>query len=218
MTTIGDLGCPGIDVDKWREANRAPLFPGKVNRWVLARTTRDNPTPDDLRRTLAATFVKWFEGTPVDPVLSTHGTTRSGAADLIRLERASTGALFFPHTAKRREDLAGPLPLLKSGGIVYLEVSFAYRGLVHDMPWPVRTGTTFVQLQSSAQCPIDADWILDSVAVPGEDAPPKQSSSEKAGDVISETTRDASSSLLGALWLPLTVLVAGLLLVILARR
>jgi hypothetical protein len=53
MTLIGDLGCPGVDVDEWRKRNRVPLFPGKVNRWVLVRTTRDNPTPEDLKNTLA---------------------------------------------------------------------------------------------------------------------------------------------------------------------
>ena len=39
MTLFGDLGCPGVDVDEWRKQNRVPLFPGKVNRWVLVRTT-----------------------------------------------------------------------------------------------------------------------------------------------------------------------------------
>ncbi len=47
MTTVGDVGCQGVDVDDWRKRNRVPLFPGKVNRWVLIRTTRDDPTPDD---------------------------------------------------------------------------------------------------------------------------------------------------------------------------
>jgi hypothetical protein len=110
------------------------------------------------------------------------------------------------------------MPLLKSGGYVYLEVSFAYRGTHTDMPWPVRAGTRFVQLQSAAQCPVEADWILESVAVASEDAPPEQSSSEKASDVLSEAARTASSSVLGAFWLPLAVLGTGMLLVLLVRR
>ena len=82
MIRVGDLGCPDIDVDNWRLDNRVPLFRSKVNRWILVRTLRDDPSPDDLKNTLAATFMKWFSGTTLDPALTFHGTTRSATADL----------------------------------------------------------------------------------------------------------------------------------------
>jgi hypothetical protein len=216
-TTFGDLGCSNVDVDKWRLDNRVPLFPGKVNRWVLVRTLRDNPTPDDLKSTLAATFMKWFEGTTLDPVLVYNDTTRSATADLIKLERVSKDRLSFADTARRREELPGVTPTLRSGEYVWMEVSFAYRGEQKDMAWPVRTGA-IVQLQSSARCPVEADWILDSVATPKEDAPPEMSSSGKAWDVITDTTAQASAGAMRALWLPFAVAGAGLLLFLLARR
>ncbi|MFZ5894749.1 MAG: hypothetical protein ACOY0T_27040 [Myxococcota bacterium] len=216
MTTFGDLGCPNVDVDKWRLENRVPLFPGKVNRWVLVRTLRDNPTPDDLKSTLAATFMKWFEGTTLDPVLVYNDTTRSATADRIKLERVSKERLSFADTARRREELPGVVPTLRPGEYVWMEVSFAYRGEQKDMPWPVRTGA-IVQLQSSAQCPVEADWILDSVASPKENAPAEMSSSGKAWEVITDTTAEASAGALRALWLPVAVAGAGLLL-LLARR
>jgi hypothetical protein len=128
MTVVGDLGCPGVDVDRWRTENRVPLFRGKVNRWILARTLRDDPSPDDIKQTLATTFMKWFAGTSLDPALVFHGTTRSATADLIKLERISKERLSFPKTARRREDLPGVVPVLRSGDFVWLEVSFAYRG------------------------------------------------------------------------------------------
>jgi len=217
MTTIGDLGCSGIDVDEWQKQNRAPLFPNKVNRWILVRTLRDNPTPDDLKDTLAATFSKWFKGTPVDPVFTSKGTTRSAAADLIKLERVSRERLSFPLTARRREELPGLLPTVRPGDIVWLEVSFAYRGQVADMPWPVRTGAAF-QLQSSASCPVDADWVLDAAAVPTVDAPPEKSSTEKAGDAITDTAQNVGGGLLKVLWIPLAVAGVGVLLYVLAIR
>ncbi|HWA70698.1 MAG TPA: hypothetical protein VG937_00115 [Polyangiaceae bacterium] len=217
MIRVGDLGCPDIDVDNWRLENRVPLFRSKVNRWILVRTLRDDPSPDDLKNTLAATFMKWFSGTTLDPALTFHGTTRSATADLIKLERVSKERLSFAQTARRREDLPGVTPRLRTGEYVWLEVSFAYRGEQADMPWPVRTGAV-VQLQSSAQCPVDADWILDSVAQPTEDAPPELSSSGKAWEVISNTATDMSTGALKLLWLPLTVVGAGLLLFLLARR
>ncbi len=210
MTTVGDLGCQGVDVADWQKQNRVPLFPGKVNRWVLVRTLRDNPTPEDLKQTLAATFSKWFDGTPFDPVLPSNDTTRSATADLIKLERVSKERLSFPQSARRREQLPGQLPTLRPGDVVWLEVSFAYRGQLVDMPWPVRTGAA-VQLDSSARCPIDADWMLDSAAVPTADAPPEKSSTDKAGQALGGAANTLGSGLLEALWLPLALVGAGLL-------
>lgn len=210
MTTIGDLGCPGVDVDDWQRQNRVPLFPGKMNRWVLVRTLRDNPTPDDLKQTLAATFSKWFGGMPFDPVLTSDGTTRSANADLIKLERVSKERLSFPESARRREQLPGQLPTVRSGEVVWLEVSFAYRGQLVDMPWPVRTGAA-VQLDTSARCPVNSDWMLDSVAVPTANAPPEKSSTDKAGDALGGAAGQLGEGLLSALWLPLALVGAGLI-------
>ncbi|MFZ5895554.1 MAG: hypothetical protein ACOY0T_31140 [Myxococcota bacterium] len=216
MTTFGDLGCPAVDVEAWRRVNRVPLYPGKVNRWILARTLRDDPSPDDLRSTLAAVFAKWFEGTLLDPSLVFRDTTRSGTADLIKLERVSKERLMFPNTARRREELPGVMPMLRAGSFIWLEVSFAYRGQQKEMPWPVRTAA-MVQLESSAQCPLDADWILDSVASPTEDAPPELSSTEKLGTLLGETGRAIKDELENALLLP-AIIVGGVLAILLVAR
>jgi hypothetical protein len=217
MTVIGDLGCSGVDVDAWENENRAPLFPNKVNRWVLVRTLRDNPTPDDLKTTLAATFSKWFDGTPFDAALPSDGTTRSANADLIKLEQVSKERLSFPEAARRREQLPGVLPFLKAGDVVWLEVSFAYRGQLVDMAWPVRTGAA-VQLSTSARCPFGADWMLDSVAVPTSDAPPEKSSTDKAGDALGGAAQQVGGGLLEALWVPLVLVGAGLLVYLVGVR
>ncbi len=217
MTTVGDLGCQGVDVAEWQKQNRAPLFPGKLNRWVLVRTLRDDPTPDDLKQTLAATFSKWFSGTPFDPVLPSDDTTRSATADLIKLERVSKERLSFPQSARRREQLPGQLPTLRPGDVVWIEVSFAYRGQLVDMPWPVRTGAA-VQLDTSARCPIDADWMLDSAAVPTLDAPPEKSSTDKAGDALGGAATKLGGGLVSALWVPLALVGAGLLIYLVGVR
>ncbi len=217
MTTVGDLGCQGVDVDDWRKRNRVPLFPGKVNRWVLIRTTRDDPTPDDLKNTLAAVFSKWFEGTALDPALVFKGTTRSATADLIKLEKVSKDRLSVASPARRREDLPGVSPTAAPGNVVWLEVTFAYRGQQTDMPWPVRTGAA-MQLTSSAQCPIGADWVLDSAQTPTENAPPEQSSRDKATEVVSDTADTVTSGLFSLLWVPLAAIGVAAVLVLRARR
>jgi len=217
MTTVGDLGCLGVDVDDWRKRNRVPLFPGKVNRWVLIRTTRDDPTPDDLKNTLAAVFSKWFEGTVLDPALVFKGTTRSATADLIKLEKVSKDRLSVANPARRREDLPGVSPTVAPGNFVWLEVTFAYRGQETDMPWPVRTGAA-VQLTSSAQCPVGADWVLDSAQTPTENAPAEQSSGDKAAEVVSNTADTVTSGLFSLLWVPLAAIGVAAVLVLRARR
>jgi hypothetical protein len=213
MTAIGDLGCLGVDVEEWRRTNRVPVFPGKINRWILVRTLRDDPTPDDLRTTLAAVFVKWFEGTLLDPALTYNDTTRSGTADLIKLERATRERLSFTNLARRREELPGALPTLRSGPHVWLEVTFAYRGQQTDIPWPVRTGA-MVQLDSSAQCPVDADWILDSAAVATEPAPTEKSTTEK----VAEKGKDAANKLMSGTWVPIAIAGGALVLFALLGR
>jgi hypothetical protein len=85
------------------------------------------------------------------------------------------------------------------------------------MPWPVRT-SAMVQLESSAQCPLDADWILDSAAVPAEMAPPEMSSAEKLGDVVVEKGKQVKDSLLRELWIPLAIAGGVLLVLALGRR
>ena len=224
MITFGDLGCLGVDVDKWRDENRAPLFPGKVNRWLLIRTTRDDPTPDDLKNTLAATFERWFSGTPLDPALPFDGTTRSGAADLIRLERVSKDRLLLPNPARRFEELPGQLPSVAPGGLVWLEVTFAYRGQLLTMPWPVRTGGSAL-LTSEAQCPVGADWMLDSVAFPALDAPGEMSSTDKAGAALGKTASEAGAAAAGvagkaldSLWMPLLLLAGGAVFFLVLKR
>jgi len=224
MNTVGDLGCPGVDVDKWRDENRAPLFPGKVNRWLLVRTTRDNPTPDDLKNTLAATFARWFEGTPLDPAMPFDGTTRSGAADLIRLERVSKERLNLAHPARRFEELPGQLPSVAPGEVVWLEVTFAYRGQLLSMPWPVRTGAE-IQLTSQANCPVGADWMLAAAAFPEAGAPDEMSTADKASRALGDTAAKAGTVASGAagkafdsLWMPLLLIAGGAVFVLVLKR
>ena len=224
MIAVGDLGCPGVDVEKWRAENRAPLFPGKVNRWLLVRTTRDNPTPDDLKNTLAATFVRWFSGTPLDPAVPFDGTTRSGAADLIRLERVSKERLNLVHPARRFEELPGQLPSVAPGDVVWLEVTFAYRGQLLSMPWPVRTGAE-IQLTSQADCPVGADWMLAAAAFPDTGAPDEMSTADKAGKALGDTAVNAGSVASGAagkafdsLWMPLLLIAGGAVFVLVLKR
>jgi hypothetical protein len=85
------------------------------------------------------------------------------------------------------------------------------------MPWPVRTGAA-VQLQSSANCPVDADWILDSAAVPTAEAPPEKSSTDKAGEALTDTAQEVGQGLIKVLWIPLALVGVGLVIYFVVAR
>lgn len=214
MTRVGDLGCSGIDVEKWRANNRAPLYPGKMNRWLLVRTLRDKPDADDVRHTLLAVFNKWFEGSPVDPALETAEGGRAGPVDNINIIRISKSPISLTNISRRREQLKTLPTVNGEGGVLYVEVHFACRALVENMPWPVRTapGWSGAQLAASAMCPINADWMLSEVGAPELEAPPERPLYDvlagKTGEVlrdVGEGAAGAASSLLAPLFWPLVL-------------
>lgn len=190
---IGDLGCSGIDVDGWQRANRCPLFPGKIQEWVLV-TSRDDA---DIESGLKTALNSWFGG--------------FGAAqwDTLKIERTARERLNAPNRLKRREDLSvGPPPTVTTTSPTWVSISFAYRGTLTDIPWPCFTNAL---LPGAVICPVGADWILDNVgAASAAPAPPAPS--------VFDDVEDAGKKTLKAIALPLLA-VAGILgLVIYARR
>jgi hypothetical protein len=230
-TTIGDLGCPGVDLAKWKAANQIPIYPGKINTWVLVRTLRDAPDEDVLRTTLYAVFNKWFEGDPFDPAFSyfTENTEggEAGPTDHIKILQSSSDPILLSPAVITRERMPGPMPSLNAeGGLLYLRVEFAYRGLKKSMPWPVRTapGLVGVALKSSSECIWSVDWMLDEVGPAGAEAPKEvdiaeaaaRKSGEILGRVISSTVVPAITGLLSGFSGPL--LLAGLVGIVLLWR
>jgi hypothetical protein len=165
--------CP-TNVEEWKAANKAPLFPGVWNRWLLARTGRDNPDDKTLRDTLAAVMTRWFPNgdwgraevlvtytVPAGSARSGQVTTSAGVADLIHVVKVWRGQKFPPvlPAVKRREQLT-VLPTLRSGyDDVYMLIEFVYRGTAREMPWPVYRAADSI-FTYSGWCPIEADWML----------------------------------------------------------
>lgn len=198
-TTIAGLGCGGVDVEEWRKKNRVKLYPGKVNHWVLARTLKDNPDDDDLKQTLFAVMNKWFKGSPIDPALELSSGGRAGNTDAIQIVAISRSLIDPPAVMQTRDQLPyPPIPTVTAGPVVFIHVKFAYRGRQSSMPWPVRTspGWAGVQLQTSAQCPIDADWMLVSAGKAVEKAPPKETVSEAVKEKAAEVAKTANNDIL----------------------
>lgn len=146
-----------VDPTAWGEKNRIQLGTGKRQRWVLARTTRDNPTVDSLEMTARAVMNRWFpESTPVDVLFADAGT----AVDDITIESVGESRPALGARDQRRESL-DPLPMLAPGPTppLYVALSFNYRGYAKSMPWPVWT-ESMSPLRESKLCPFDCDWML----------------------------------------------------------
>lgn len=145
-----------VDPTAWGEKNRVELATGKTQVWVLARTSRDNPTVDSVPQTARAVMVKWFSGVPMDTLFADAGD----AVDDIVVTGVSEKAPIGKSTDQRRESL-DPIPLLASGPTppLYVTLRFNYRGYQKSLPWPVWTATSGF-LREDKLCPMDADWML----------------------------------------------------------
>ena len=146
-----------VDPIAWGEKNRVSLRTGKRHEWVLARTSRDNPSTSSLAETARAVMVKWFRGIPLDVLFADAGDV----VDDIQVQAVTTEAPAPTAGAERRENL-DPLPLLASGpsSPLYVKLSFNYRGYQKSLPWPVWTANNLSLLRESKLCPFDCDWML----------------------------------------------------------
>jgi hypothetical protein len=201
---FGDLGCLSVDLDQFQARNRVPLFVNQWNRWILMRTTRDNPDDATILATMRAAFGKWspklwgpadltIETTIPDGARAGQRTVRVGHFDYLHIIQARRSQITFPREqwAKlmpeqrlpARRESVDPVPTLSTSTAIWLEVAFVWRGQGEtSRPWPVLTDSV---VRATQQCPIDADWILDSCAIPAaEPAPKEKTPLEKGGTEI----------------------------------
>jgi hypothetical protein len=145
-----------VDAAQWGEKNRVALATGKTQEWVLARTTRDNPTVSILPTTARAVMVKWFGGIPTDVQFADAGS----AVDDVQVVSVSE-TLPVPKASDQRRETLDPIPLLAPGGAppLYVRLTFNYRGYATSLPWPVWTATAS-PFRVDKLCPFEADWML----------------------------------------------------------
>lgn len=190
-TRIGALGCPGLDVDAWRAANAVRLHSGMVNRWLIAREIDSNPNEGVIRNQLIAFFAKSFEREIGDYASQVLGLHNVGPCDNITLTRASRDPIEFPASQRREQLPKGPLPLLKTTNVLYLDVVFNYRGALEWIPWPAAKLGPVAKVGPSGYefCPVDADAILIAAAEPVSTAPPKVSAGTVAVEAAKSTVK-----------------------------
>jgi hypothetical protein len=183
-----------IDVAQWQEQNRCPLYPGKLQEWVLIRAVpadyENNPEwiTHDCWRALAL----WFD-VPAYGQLTLGQTIKSGGPiDTVDVKRIAKTQLSFPsEIVKRREELT-TLPIVKGTSAYWVQVTFAYRGTDASMPWPCWNydGLDVFNSKQDRMAPFDCDWVLDTVwmptATPAEAKGMLDSTIDAASDVATE--------------------------------
>jgi hypothetical protein len=158
---VGDLYCPNVDIDQFKQNFRAPVYPEKWNVWLLRRTLRDNPSADAMQSTTEAVFDQWFKF-----------SNYYGSVDIVNVLSISPNPAELAKLTPVRSatQLGVPGNVVQPGTMVL--VKFAYRGSLTDMPWAAWK-YSFGQFFNN-WCPVDADWLLDTVYEPLKDPVPKE--------------------------------------------
>lgn len=168
----GDLTCPGIDLDSWESACRAPLYANQWNRWLLIRSTYDGTTVSQI-----ADRAAWFMNAVNQRI---KGRIRHVK---VHVQQLAPIKGWTPKTTIRN-CAGGENANLKvsDNQPPYFScfVEFVYRGDEHDMAWPAIKQAGEIAGKASVlvgnyNCPVKAAWLLDTVYSPSKDNVPAES-------------------------------------------
>lgn len=164
----GDLLCPGIDTDEFKKQCQAPIFPNRWNHWRLYRTTRDNPSDQDVIDTGLAFLMQITKASDMGVIRHEEIIVVPGNSN------ASHSNPWQTPIVDNRMRCVQPIHLANSDftpayRTVYAR--FVYRGSRQSIPWPVRKVNA---LGLASWCPQNADWILDTVFAPSDVAVPSE--------------------------------------------
>lgn len=144
----------------------APLFPGRVNRWVVA-VSHDaaGPDEDDIRRVAKAFVLRQREAAPSDVQVGevSREVPRAGLVVAIRTSQ-------------------DPMPTLRSAPFSFAVVDFVPRTTNTQAPWP---SERFGLIPTDATT--NADALLEDVREPlAGEAPPRSTPGERVLDDLGD--------------------------------
>jgi hypothetical protein len=167
-----------VDCDQFRKENLLPLYPGKVNRWLLARSDEGSYLSEDLVRADCKSMLERVLKEQLDNIV-------------IKLATQNGQPVLAPPVVKRRDELTA-LPILSGKKPWYVSVEFAYRGEAESMGW-LAEGETF-------SCDLtQLLWTVLAVGAPLVDAPPEETiltDLSHAGTAVGEVLDKSTTKLL----------------------
>lgn len=168
-----------MDCSEFRRQNTAPVFPGKVNRWVVAAADVPGANETLIRDAVESEILN---GIPHDGLV-------------IKKATQAGQILIGAPIVKRREDLTA-LPILTGGPKPWsISLEFNYRGSAETIAWPI------VPAPFSSCDTNQLNWTLMMVGKPLVDAPKEPTLGEvleNAGERIEQVTRGPARVLIGA--------------------
>jgi len=137
-------------VAEFQRINRCPLWRGRLNRWILRRTLRGNPSDAEILRGTADALGSWFDGALPWGVATLAGSVRA-------IARRRTLELVGELGASAR--LCVPAPTMAGDSFASVSLEFLYLGPANDMAWPVLSA-------GGLWSPSDCTWAAELVGVP----------------------------------------------------
>jgi hypothetical protein len=166
------LQCHGVDVDKFREDCRVPIYRDMWNIWKLQRSTADGKGPQELEHATEA-FINLISQ-------SLEGKIRH-----LELRIGGSENPWKTPAHLHRETICGhPMSLMESEYSPQsydVFVRFVYRGVETHIPWVAfkKNLTVF-----GVDCPLDATWLLDTVYTPSQVLVPAASTDSPFGTIL----------------------------------
>lgn len=169
--------CEGMSADQWRSQVFIPVFPGMVNRWIVAtnRGPVDKPLTDKVKEQIDIEAFRWMAGQGPAFGFSNLPTKQSRELRELPVNVQNWNILGVSDSplklapkgpdGKRLKPLKGftslPFkpPIIKAD-TKFLMLEFLYSGLERQKPWP------FGDPQPIVFCPEDADIMPVAVYKP----------------------------------------------------
>lgn len=179
MTRVGDVLCPGVDVDEWKAKNRVPLFPGKENKWVLAYNVSDGETTNEITTRIYEAFEYWFDAS-VGIIAASENRAKIGEADSVKVVSITRDRPMIDGSIATRKETLPSMPVVTGNDVAFAYVVFDFRGSATTMAWPCFTSIWGGKIKGS--CPNSSDIALQYTYQPTKNVEPERTD----GDVLTD--------------------------------
>ncbi len=152
---VGDLGCPGVDVSQWKKENTVELYPGHTNSWLVGIVVDKTSNVDQVLGKVKIMLDEAAGGSGV--LYPTFGIAKN--IDSVKIVKSGLKQFKLSDQKQVWTKLKSPPNLAVGDGeqVLYVQVDFAYRGTVSQVPWPVLDPFSIVL---GRKCPLSAKVML----------------------------------------------------------
>ena len=176
-----------MDAEEWSRRTEIPVYPGKVQRWILVRHSDDDVAQAEVETDAVDALAKWL------------GFPHRGLLPGVKVV-SSRASLEEPRVSRRMSKRPEELPELvavKGQRPWWVELEWTSTSSRTELPWPVLTrSVTGWHWEPS----MEADWMLRTVDKPR--APTVEEKPKSPMERVEETAKDVASAFKGVAIVP----------------